>query len=441
MKSVLYIVKSNCDNRELARNNYMPPLGLLSIASMLKLHGYNVEIIDLSVRNCRTEDINEIIESIRPMLIGFSVYTENVDATFNMCRYFKRRYPNIPIVLGGPHPTLEPEYCMRKRYVDFISRGDGEQSALELLEAIRTDQRLIRFEDINGLIYLDENGQYQYGGERRNLENLDLLPVINRDFIPEAYESITPTVYSSRGCPGRCIYCAAPSMSGGKYRIRDIENVFLETMLVTKRCGGSREIFYIDDTFTVFRDRVERFIELCENSSTKIIWRCESRVDALFKSSDLLEGMKRAGCRRIQFGIESGNQAVLDKIRKNMKLSEAREIVDKTIQCGIPVAASFMFGHYCDTVETMNDTLLLMEEFKRKYGSMIDVVYGLNTPFPGTYQYDNLEKLGMHFTVQSYAQLDMYGPVIKTENFDAKTQLDFYARAGKLMASNRLEAK
>ncbi len=215
----------------------------------------------------------------------------------------------------------------------------------------------------------------------------------------------------------------------------------METMLVTKRCGGSREIFYIDDTFTVFRDRVERFIELCENSSTKIIWRCESRVDALFKSSDLLEGMKRAGCQRIQFGIESGNQAVLDKIRKNMKLSEAREIVDKTIQCGIPVAASFMFGHYCDTVETMNDTLLLMEEFKRKYGSMIDVVYGPNMPFPGTYQYDNLEKLGMHFTVQSYAQLDMYGPVIKTENFDAKTQLDFYARAGKLMASNRLEAK
>lgn len=441
MKSVLYIVKSNCDNRELARNNYMPPLGLLSIASMLKLHGYNVEIVDLSVKNCRTEDINEIIESIRPILIGFSVYTENVDATFNMCRYFKRRYPDIPIVLGGPHPTLEPEYCMRKRYVDFISRGDGEQSALELLEAIRTDQRLIRFKDINGLIYLDQNGQYQYGGERRNLENLDLLPVINRDFIPEAYESITPTVYSSRGCPGRCIYCAAPSMSGGKYRIRDIENVFLETMLVTKRCGSSREIFYIDDTFTVFRDRVERFIELCENSSTKIIWRCESRVDALFKSSDLLEGMKRAGCQRIQFGIESGNQAVLDKIRKNMKLSEAREIVDKTIQCGIPVAASFMFGHYCDTVETMNDTILLMEEFKRKYGSMIDVVYGLNTPFPGTYQYDNLEKLGMHFTVQSYAQLDMYGPVIKTENFDAKTQLDFYARAGKLMASNRLEAK
>ena len=169
MESVIYIVKSNCDNRELARNNYMPPLGLLSIASMLQLHGYHVEVIDLSIKNYRTEDINQIIERIQPLLIGFSVYTENVDATFNMCKYFKRRYPKIPIVFGGPHPTLDPEYCMRKRYVDFISRGDGEQSSLELLEAIRTHQKLIRFQDIHGLIYLDENKQYQYGEERRNL--------------------------------------------------------------------------------------------------------------------------------------------------------------------------------------------------------------------------------------------------------------------------------
>ncbi|WP_346699035.1 radical SAM protein [Catenibacillus scindens] len=441
MESVIYIVKSNCDNRELARNNYMPPLGLLSIASMLQLHGYHVEVIDLSIKNYRTEDINQIIERIQPLLIGFSVYTENVDATFNMCKYFKRRYPKIPIVFGGPHPTLDPEYCMRKRYVDFISRGDGEQSSLELLEAIRTHQKLIRFQDIHGLIYLDENKQYQYGEERRNLEDLDLLPIINRDFIPESYQALTPTVYSSRGCPGRCIYCAAPSMSGGKYRIRDIENVFLETLLVTERCGVPREIFYIDDTFTVFRNRVERFVELCENSKIKIIWRCESRVDALVKNSDLLEGMKRAGCKRIQFGIESGNQQVLDQIRKHMSLLDAKEIIDKTIRCGIPVAASFMFGHYCDTVATMTDTLNLMEELKKQYGSMIDVVYGLNTPFPGTYQYDHMEELGMTFTVSSYSQLDMYGPVIKTKNFDAKIQLDFYGKAGKLMASNRLEAK
>lgn len=441
MESVIYIIKSNCDNRELARSNYMPPLGLMSIAATLRLHGYNVRIIDLSVRNYQTEEINAIIESMNPIMIGFSVYTENVDATFNMCKYFKRRYPGIFIALGGPHPTLEPEYCMRRRYVDFIDTGDGEQSQLELLEAIRTEQKLIRFSDINGLIYLDEKGQYQYGAPRRNIDNLDLTPIIDRRMVPESVDALTVTVYSSRGCPGRCIYCAAPAMSGGKYRIRDIENVFLETLMALAQSRKRKEVFYSDDTFTVFRKRVERFIELCDACKVKISWRCESRVDALVKNQDILSGMKRAGCRRIQFGLESGNQQVLDNIRKNMDLDDAREIIGKTVEAGIHVAGSFMFGHYCDTKETMEDTLNFMEELKKAHGSEMDVVYGLNTPFPGTYQYENMEELGMSFTVNTYSQLDMYGPVIMTDNFDTDMLLNFYAKAGKLMALNQQEAR
>jgi len=441
MESVIYIIKSNCDNRELARSNYMPPLGLMSIAATLRLHGYNVRIIDLSVRNYQTEEINAIIESMNPIMIGFSVYTENVDATFNMCKYFKRRYPGIFIALGGPHPTLEPEYCMRRRYVDFIDTGDGEQSQLELLEAIRTDQKLIRFSDINGLIYLDEKGQYQYGAPRRNIDNLDLTPIIDRRMVPESVDALTVTVYSSRGCPGRCIYCAAPAMSGGKYRIRDIENVFLETLMALAQSRKRKEVFYSDDTFTVFRKRVERFIELCDACKVKISWRCESRVDALVKNQDILPGMKRAGCQRIQFGLESGNQQVLDNIRKNMDLDDAREIIGKTVEAGIHVAGSFMFGHYCDTKETMEDTLNFMEELKKAHGSEMDVVYGLNTPFPGTYQYENMEELGMSFTVNTYSQLDMYGPVIMTDNFDTDMLLNFYAKAGKLMALNQQEAR
>ena len=441
MESVIYIIKSNCDNRELARSNYMPPLGLMSIAATLRLHGYNVRIIDLSVRNYQTEEINAIIESMNPIMIGFSVYTENVDATFNMCKYFKRRYPGIFIALGGPHPTLEPEYCMRRRYVDFIDTGDGEQSQLELLEAIRTDQKLIRFSDINGLIYLDAKGQYQYGAPRRNIDNLDLTPIIDRRMVPESADALTVTVYSSRGCPGRCIYCAAPAMSGGKYRIRDIENVFLETLMALAQSRKRKEVFYSDDTFTVFRKRVERFIELCDACKVKISWRCESRVDALVKNQDILSGMKRAGCRRIQFGLESGNQQVLDNIRKNMDLDDAREIIGKTVEAGIHVAGSFMFGHYCDTKETMEDTLNFMEELKKAHGSEMDVVYGLNTPFPGTYQYENMEELGMSFTVNTYSQLDMYGPVIMTDNFDTDMLLNFYAKAGKLMAFNQQEAR
>ena len=151
--------------------------------------------------------------------------------------------------------------------------------------------------------------------------------------------------------------------------------------------------------------------------------------------------MKRAGCQRIQFGLESGNQQVLDNIRKNMDLDDAREIIGKTVEAGIHVAGSFMFGHYCDTKETMEDTLNFMEELKKAHGSEMDVVYGLNTPFPGTYQYENMEELGMSFTVNTYSQLDMYGPVIMTDNFDTDMLLNFYAKAGKLMALNQQEAR
>ncbi len=440
MESVIYIVKSNCDNRELARSNYMPPLGLMSIANTLRLHGYYVEIIDLSIKNYSTEDMNGIIERINPILIGFSVYTENVDTSFSMCKYFKKKYPHIPIVFGGPHPTLDTNYCLKSRYVDFILKGDGEQNSLELLEAIRTNQKLIKFSDIYGLVYLDDNKHYQVGKERRNIDNLNLIPMINRDYISEAYEVLSPTIYSSRGCPGKCIYCAAPSMSGGKYRVRDIENVFLETLFVHDKCGGSIEVFYIDDTFTAIASRIRRFIELCDASIIKFTWRCESRVDALVKNQYLLEGMKRCGCKRIQFGIESGNQQVLDNIQKEMKLTDALAVIDKTVKQGIPVATSFMFAHYCDTVDTMEDTLRIMEHLKNTYGRMVDVVYGLNTPFPGTYQYDHMKELGMEFTIKTYSQLDMYGPVIKTKNFDTKIQEDFYAKAGKLLSLNGLEA-
>ena len=124
-----------------------------------------------------------------------------------------------------------------------------------------------------------------------------------------------------------------------------------------------------------------------------------------------------------------------------MDLDDARYIIEQTIDAGIHVAGSFMFGHYCDTEGTMEDTLNFMEELKKRHGACIDVVYGLNTPFPGTYQYENMQDLGMCFTVNTYAQLDMYGPVIKTDNFDTDMLLDFYARAGKLMALNQQEAR
>lgn len=429
---ILFIVKSSSDNNVQAVNNYMPPLGLLSIANMLRFHGYDAQILDFSERTYETYEIASIIEETNPLYIAFSVYTENVGNVFKMCRYLKKSFPNIPIVVGGPHPTLDTEYCKRKRYVDFILIGDGEHNALELADALRTNQKLISFSKIQGLVYKDENEQYCQKTDRKFVANLDLLPIINRNYIEKCFKTNLPTIYSSRGCPGRCIYCAAPAMSGNKYRIRNIDHVFLESLYVIEVCKEYFQIFYCDDTFTVFRNRLERFIELCSQPNIELAWRCESRVEALYRYSDLLEGLKNAGCLRIQFGIESGNQEVLNKIHKGLILEQAYELIDKTVNTGIPVVTSFMFGHYCDTEETMNNTLKMMEYLKEKYHHSVEVAYGLNTPFPGTYQYEHLSELGLELLVKDFAELDMYSPVVETKNFDLKMLRTFNERAMKL---------
>ncbi|MCR4944080.1 MAG: B12-binding domain-containing radical SAM protein [Clostridium sp.] len=430
--SIIFIIRSSCDNKEQAESTYMAPLGVLSITNMLRVNGYNVHVLDFSEREYEANEIYELINKVKPIYIAFSVYTQNVDNIFNVCKALKKRFKDIPIVLGGPHPTLDTDYCKKKRFVDFISVGDGEQNLLELAEALRTKEELISFKDIPGLVYLDEDRKYKSGGERVFLTNIDLIPIINRDYIPKYFKALIPNIYSTRGCPGRCIYCAAPAMSGGKYRIREIENVFLETLYIEELCKNYSEIFYCDDTFTVFNKRVEKFISLCNESKVKFNWRCESRVDAMFKNSYLLEGLKDAGCKRIQFGIESGNQEILDKIRKNMKLPQAYEIIDKTINTGIGVATSFIFGHYCDTVETMEDTVKMMEELKSKYGEKIGIAYGLNTPYPGTYQYDNMEDLGLEMTVSKFSELDMLSPVVQTKNFTTEDLKKINSRAMKI---------
>ena len=429
---IIFIVKSCCDNKEQAQHNYMPPLGIMSIANTLRVHGYRIIVLDFSEANYEMPEISKIIDECKPIYIGFSVYTENVNNILVMCKYLKKQYKDIPLVLGGPHATLDPEYCKRKRFVDFIVQGEGERNLLELAEAIRTKQKLIKFDEIQGLIYVSEDGVYTNGPESIFIDNLDLLPIINRDYLSKCFTASLPTIYSSKGCPGKCIYCAAPAMSGTKYRIRDIDNVFLETLYLHSVCENYDQIFYCDDTFTVFNKRLERFAELCQKSSVKFKWRCESRVDSLFRNYYLLPVLKAAGCCRIQFGIESGNQTVLTNIRKEMQLSQAHDIIEKTVKTGIHVVTSFIFGHYCDTISSMEDTLSLMEHLKSRYADMIEIAYALNTPFPGTYQYEHREELGLNLKINNFAELDMYGAVVEGVNFKTEDLQNFNHRAAKI---------
>ena len=423
MDNILFIVKSHCTNRDVAEISYLPPLGVMTISTILCLNGYQTKIIDESVELLTTERLLNEIERLQPIFVAISAYTENSDELFKMCRFLKKYAPSVKIVVGGPHATLVTDNCKKPKCVDFVSVGEGEGALLELAEAIRSNQKVIKFADIEGVIYL-ENGKFHENDRRDTIRNLDLLPIVNRNLLPRSLESDYVTISSSRGCPGRCIYCAAPAMSGNKYRIRDIENVFLETIFALELVKYQKDVYYIDDTFTAIIDRVRTYLDLLENSKVRYRFRCESRVDVLSKNKDVVKRLAENGCERLQYGMESGNQDVLDRIHKHMNLGDAMDLIDYTVRQGILVATSFMFGHYCDTVDTMNDTVNLMIKLNQLYGNRVQIVYGYNTPFPGTYQYEHAEELGIRLTVSQYKDFNMIAPIVETDNFTTRTQFE-----------------
>lgn len=431
----MLIIKSHASNGELVESCFLPPLGLMTIGTIMELNGYEVKVIDFSLNFITSKELIKEIKDYEPVYVGISSYTENIDEILSLCKYIKKKLPDVPILLGGVHPTVDTEYCEKKKYVDFIVIGEGEATNLEVAEAIRTKEKLIQYKDIPGLVYFSkEENKFIHNERRQVTSDLDLLPIIKRQYLSKSLQAPMVTVLSSRGCPGSCIYCAASQLAGSKYRVRKIENVFLETILLLHLTDFKKEIYYCDDTFTAVVRRVKRFLELIDLSSLHYKWRCESRVDVLNANRYLIKEMAERGCQRLQYGIESGNQEVLDKIYKHLDLSVVEDLIAYSISCGLRIATSFILGHYCDTKETMNDTLELMRRLKERHGKSIEIFYSYNTPFPGTYQYDHREELGIRILVSNYSELSMLGPVAETDQFTREELYDIGKKAQSLMS-------
>lgn len=409
---------------------YNPSLGLLSLGTWLELNGYHPIIIDLSFIKLSVEELLKRIEEEKPFLIGISVYTENIDMVLSTVKMIRQTFPNVKILLGGPHPSMAPEDGISSEYVDFIIRKEGEGVILELAEAITTDQKLIKYEDIQGLVFKQDN-KVVSNPLRKAISDLDLLPVSKRELIGIDKYNVLVCISTSRGCPGKCIYCSATALSGATYRTRDIDNVFLEiTMLKTLLKNNPLNVYIVDDTFTAFPERVLRFTYLVKKYDPNIIWQCESRVDVM--NEELLDEMASAKCVAIQYGIESGSQKVLDGIHKGINLEHAIRIIDYSYQKNIIPVLSFMLGHHCDTKETMQETVDFIKKLYLKYKS--EIALSFNTPFPGTWQYTHREELGMKIKAKSYKMYSLLDPIVETKEFTINDQRRFYYSVSKYLA-------
>jgi anaerobic magnesium-protoporphyrin IX monomethyl ester cyclase len=387
----------------------MPPMGLLGMAAVLRMHGYQVRIIDMFI-GLSFAEFQRQVRDFDPDVVGVSCYTECYDSAILVSKKIRELLPTAPIVMGGPHVTFTVEQTFAECAVDYVVLHEGESTLLELMLHLEVPEA-IPISGVRGLAYRQDD-RVTVNALRPSIAGLSALPLADLSLVNLASYKAPFVIVTSRGCPGNCIYCSARAMWGSRYRARPAEHVFSEVVVRAKQTG--RKLFTIpDDTFTADVGRVREFCRLLIESDLGLTWHCESRADAM--TEDLLDLMSRAGCRGVQFGIETADQRILASLRKGVSLRRAEELVAHTRSLGMVPRCSFMLGHHTDTPETIRATTAMAIRFHDQYGASCAV--SASTPYPGTYLYDHRAELGITLHARRWEEHIFSEPMVSGRGF------------------------
>jgi len=295
-----------------------PPLGLLYIAGYLKgkEENYEVRVIDSPVENLNYSQLKEKIKEFNPEIIGISTMSFTIIDALKTAKITKEIDSRIKVIFGGPHVHIYGKETLALGNSDFIILGEGEKTFYQLVKNIDDEEKL---KEIPGLIFYDKKRNLVHTGSPQFIENLDELPFPARELIDNkkyfsvlGANNLVTTMITSRGCPYHCLFCDRPHL-GKKFRARSPKNVVDEMEECLKKYRIKEFLIY-DDTFTINRQRV---IDICYEiikRKLKIIWDIRARVDIIDK--EMLLALKKAGCQRIHYGVESGTQKILNVLRK-----------------------------------------------------------------------------------------------------------------------------
>jgi len=406
----------------------MPPLGISYIASVLRANSYkNVNIIDMEVCRMSFSDLEEhllnVSERKRYDVVGISALTPTMNNVKGCADVIKRVFPECVLVVGGAHPTLEPEDTFeRLPKVDFIFRGEAEYAFLKFINLLDSNKR--NFESVDGLCY-KRNGGYHISDRIVCIENLDILPFPAYDLLPmnHYFDAITPSekcsmLMTTRGCSYRCTFCEEPLLYGRKVRARSPKNIVDEIELLKNKYGIDFIIFH-DSTFNYDEERVEAVCDEMIRREVNISWRVKARVDHVNKR--MLWKMKRAGCKLIQYGAENANQRFLKLMRKGITVEQVRRAVRLTKEIGIDVLLFFIVGYPGETKRDIEKTINYAIELDPTY-----VEFCIATPMPKSEMTELVKENIISGNLGDYYQ---WNPVISYDNLTSKELLKLYHKA------------
>lgn len=368
----------------------LPPLGLAYLAACLERAKIEVAIIDANAENLTPPEVVKKVLISKTDLVGIGAVTNTINEAWKIAQQIKKK-KNIPIVLGGIHPTVLPVESLKKDFIDMVICGEGENALVELASGKPKSK-------IAGLSF-KKNQKIIHNQPSLLLKNLDLLPLPARHLLPmEKYGSIgarrTPytTLISSRGCPYSCSFCSTRKISGRLFRLRSSKSVILEIDHLVKTYGV-REINIVDDNFTLDKARVEQICRLLIKRGYDLILKNGNgvRIDSL--TYPLLKLMKKAGWHLLAFGIESGNQAILDQNNKGLKLTKVRQVIGWCQKLGIETEGFFIIGLPGETPETIQETI----DFAKSL-HLDEVQFNILIPFLGTPARELIKKEGRILT-------------------------------------------
>lgn len=361
----------------------MPALGLLYLAAFLRKEGFRPYVVEASALGLSLGETLKVIDEISPRYVGITSTTLTILRAGELAEGIKASNPDVKVIVGGPHVTAVPQETMERfRAFDLGVLGEGERTLAELIGALEGGGSL---EDVDGIAFR-EGGGIRRTPPRKFIEDLDICPFPAWDLLPGFPVAYRPppfkvmrlpavSLVTSRGCPYGCTFCDT-SVFGRRTRAHSADYV-LEMVGELYRRYGVREVVFEDDTFLLSKDRVLRICEGLLRKGMKLSWSCNTRADLVDR--EVLREMKRAGCWRISFGIESGDQRTLDAEMKGLKLEQVERAVRLTVEAGISAKGFFMVGHPGETGDTLKRTL----EFAKKL-PLSDITVTALTPLPGS---------------------------------------------------------
>ncbi len=366
--------------------SFVPPLGIATVAAMLEKEKHFVRILDCQAQGTMLEDVIAWIKKHDFDIIGLTSSTIAIDNAAKIIKLAKKKFPKLTTMVGGPHPTFDPKGSMKLTGADLLVYGEGEETIVDLIKNIKKPQKVLG-------IYYREEGKIKNTKPRPLTKDLNTLPWPARHLLDiKKYKPFAGSykrlpsmqIMSTRGCPYNCSFCC--SVFGRSYRKRDPKDVIEEIKHLIKKYGA-KEIYFQDSLIVLDRKWIMEICGRIIKEKLDITWSGSARANLV--DLELLKKMKKSGCFRLAFGVESGDPRVLKIVRKDVNVPKIKEAFKMCRKVGIATTAFYILGLPGDNRESCLRTIKLAKELNADVSS-----FNIATPFPGSDFYKHLDQYG-----------------------------------------------